>query len=243
MPVLSRVIFFGFQAALLVSIGGPVSAPLSALATPLPFPMPLMPHVADYASRIPVRNYTTVVQDPLEKESSVARRDMDPVIVDHASSFISSYARRQDDSLTALTASAAELDGLASQASTSGDDPVYQAQVLSAVTGYQTDLLGFRTLLGDQEKGLANYDPNDPLEDALKAMINATKDALSSITTIVYGLPVLGPILGPVVYEIKCLLDQILDLTENLTDGLLNLLIPDLNVVIALATAIMVVPA
>ena len=86
---------------------------------------------------------------------------------------------------------------MASQASASGGDPLYQAQVVGAVTAFQTDVLSFRTLLGDQQKGLANYDPNNPLEVALKGLINTTKDALSSITAIVYGITVLGPILGP----------------------------------------------
>ena len=109
MPAFSRVVFLGFQAAFLVSTGGIVSAPLSALATPLPLPMPLMPHVADYASRIPVEDYTTVVDDSSKNRTLVARRDVSSAVVDHPPSLLSSHMRRQGDSLTALASDAADL--------------------------------------------------------------------------------------------------------------------------------------
>ena len=65
-------------------------------------------------------------------------------------------------------------------------------------TAALTDTLRtFQGLLGDQQKGLANFDPNDPLEVMLKNLINATKNALEAIDILVYRIPVLGPLLGP----------------------------------------------
>lgn len=55
----------------------------------------------------------------------------------------------------------------------------------------------FQGLLGDQQKGLANFDPNNPLDVLLKNLINATKDALEAIDILVYRIPILGPLLGP----------------------------------------------
>ena len=55
----------------------------------------------------------------------------------------------------------------------------------------------FQGLLGDQQKGLANFDPNNPLDVLLKNLTNATKDALEAIDILVYRIPILGPLLGP----------------------------------------------
>lgn len=54
-------------------------------------------------------------------------------------------------------------------------------------------------LLGDlgRDKGLANYDRSNDLETLLKHIVNLNKDTLSSVTDIVYEIPILGPILGP----------------------------------------------
>jgi hypothetical protein len=98
-------------------------------------------------------------------------------------------------------------------------------------------------LLGDlgRDKGLANYDRNNDLETLLKDIVNLNKDTLSSVTLIVYGIPLLGTILGPsecvpnptgvladssvdtpVVAELKCIIDEVLNAVENTVDGILN---------------------
>lgn len=98
-------------------------------------------------------------------------------------------------------------------------------------------------ILGDlgRDKGLANYDRDNDLETLLKDIVNLNKDTLSSVTDIVYEVPLLGPILGPskcpqipagvhadsfpgtpVVGELKCIIDEVLNAVENTVDGLLN---------------------
>ncbi len=77
------------------------------------------------------------------------------------------------------------------------NDTTTQQQTV-VVAGEITDTLrAFKNILGDQQKGLANFDPNDPLEVILKNLINATKDALEAVDILVYRIPILGPILGP----------------------------------------------
>jgi hypothetical protein len=64
---------------------------------------------------------------------------------------------------------------------------------------YHSNLLCIRTNLDylGHDKGLQFYDPNDDLETLIKNIVNAHKDALSSINTLVAGFPVIGPVIGP----------------------------------------------
>ena len=104
-------------------------------------------------------------------------------------------------------------------------------------------MLGFQTALANAglDKGLANYDRKIVLETLLKNTVNLNKNALTSVSVLVYNIPGLGPMLGPsasqcslwlrvlklpfiaVVNDIKCLIDGILDVVENSTDAILNL--------------------
>ncbi|KAI1797857.1 hypothetical protein LXA43DRAFT_969056 [Ganoderma leucocontextum] len=224
MPALSRVVFLGFQAAALLATVGPVLVPLSALATPVPLPMPLMPHIADYAARTPGKTYAGAVPVVLGNNTSLAQHDADAAVGDRTLSASSSGVRRRTDMLATVIAYVEILDDL----STSGNDTASQQQVVAAAIEISDTLRAFKNLLGDQKKGLANFDPNDPLDVLLKNLINAIKNALEAIDILVYRFPVLGPILGPIVYEVKCILDAILDLVENITDGVINALLPDL---------------
>ena len=81
--------------------------------------------------------------------------------------------------------------------SASGNDTTTQQQAVLAAGGIVDTLRTFQGFLNDQQKGLANFDPNDPLDVLLKNLINATKDALEAIDILVYRIPILGPLLGP----------------------------------------------
>ena len=118
----------------------------------------------------------------------------------------------------------------------------FQRDAASELSGFSTNMLGFQTALAHagSDKGLANYDPKIDLETLLKNTVNLNKNALTSVTVLVYNIPLLGPILDPsasqcslwlrvlklpfiaVVYDIKCLIDGILDVVENFTDAILN---------------------
>ncbi|KAF9509357.1 hypothetical protein BS47DRAFT_1396973 [Hydnum rufescens UP504] len=90
---------------------------------------------------------------------------------------------------------------------------------------FQTSVNLFSTTLhslGD-DKGLANYDRSDELETLIKDVVNAVKDTLNSVDSLVFSVPLLGSTLGPVVYSLKCTLDDTLNATENLLDGVMNL--------------------
>ena len=100
MPVLSRAVLVGFQAAALVAT---VGVPLTAYAAPVPVPMPVM-HIADYASQPPSRNNATV--EPQMDVLSASRRGKDVAVVNHTTSDTSSNERRQDvQDLGSLTSS------------------------------------------------------------------------------------------------------------------------------------------
>lgn len=60
-------------------------------------------------------------------------------------------------------------------------------------------MLGLEGVLGNlgADKGLANYDRSNTLETILKDVVNLDKDVLSSITVLVYNLPIVGKTLGP----------------------------------------------
>jgi hypothetical protein len=139
---------------------------------------------------------------------------------------------------------------MASQSSSqSPNNAAYQQGAASKFSSFQQNAQGVGGILAQlaADKGLANYDQNDQLETILKGFVNANKDALSAVSTMIQNDPTLGPLLGPsecaikltsdltltlmlaVVYEVKCIVDDLLDITENLTDGLLNALKPMLT--------------
>lgn len=89
---------------------------------------------------------------------------------------------------------------MASQsASQSPDDASYHQNAASKFSSFQQNAQGFDGILGQlaADKGLANYDKNDQLETVLKEFVNANKDALSAVNTMIQNDPTLGPILGP----------------------------------------------
>lgn len=210
MPVLSRFVTLGLQAAAFLATVGPGLAPLSSLATPVPSPVPLMPHIADYAARMPVKTYAGTVPVALGTNTSLGQPDANPSAVEGTPPAHPSGLRRRQDTLTTFITCVGILSTLLPSVSPSSID--YGAVDLStsvnntsaapqeavvAAAEISDTLRAFRDLLGDQQKGLANFDPNDPLEVVLKSLINATKDALEALDILVYKFPVLGPILGP----------------------------------------------
>ena len=95
MPSLSRLIALGFQAVALLVTVGPVLTPLSALATPVPLPMPLMPHIADYAARTPVGTYAAALPVALGNSDSLSQPLIDSAVVEGTPPGVLSVARRQ----------------------------------------------------------------------------------------------------------------------------------------------------
>jgi hypothetical protein len=125
----------------------------------------------------------------------------------------------------------------------SRNDPRFRDDAARELRGFRDNMDRTQGLLGNlgRDKGLANYDRNNDLETLLKDIVNLNKDTLSSVTDIVYEIPILGPILGPseyaqnfpgiladsslghpVVAELKCIIDEVLNTVENTVDGLLN---------------------
>lgn len=125
----------------------------------------------------------------------------------------------------------------------SRNDASFRDDTVRELRGFRDNMDQAQGLLGDlgRDKGLANYDRNNDLETLLKDIVNLNKDTLSSVTDIVYEIPLLGPILGPstyaccyittlsdsssgvpVVAELKCIVDEVLNAVENTVDGLLN---------------------
>ncbi|KAI0365244.1 hypothetical protein BV20DRAFT_973430 [Pilatotrama ljubarskyi] len=238
MPAVSRAVFVGLHAAALVSLVDPSFSPFAALASPVALPMPLMPHLADYAARPPSRNNTTTV--PQAGNVSLVRRK-DVAVVSHTTSKQPFLATRDDvdtsilDNINILGNMYSQMNDhsrvineYASRSGTEGNDPDFNQQAVSEVAAYQDGLLGFQALLAQlaADKGLANYDRTDELETLLKNLVNLTKNTLKAIDILVYNIPVFGPELGPIVYEIKCILDDVLDAVENLTDALINAVRP-----------------
>lgn len=81
----------------------------------------------------------------------------------------------------------------------SRNDPRFRDDTVRELRGFRDNMGRARGLLGDlgRNKGLANYDRNNDLENLLKDIVNLNKDTLSSVTDIVYELPLLGTTLGP----------------------------------------------
>lgn len=81
----------------------------------------------------------------------------------------------------------------------SRNDPRFRDDAARELRGFRDNMDQAQGLLGDlgRDKGLANYDRNNDLETLLKDIVNLNKETLSSVTDIVYEVPILGPILGP----------------------------------------------
>jgi len=81
----------------------------------------------------------------------------------------------------------------------SRNDPRFREDTARELRGFRDDMDRAQGLLGDlgRDKGLANYDRNNDLETLLKDIVNLNKDTLSSVTNIVYEIPLLGSTLGP----------------------------------------------
>ena len=88
MPVLSRAVYLGLQAAAFVASVGPSLAPLQVIAAPVP-----MSHIADYASQPPARTNATL---PQVQGLSTSSQSKDGTVVNHTPSDASAMARRQD---------------------------------------------------------------------------------------------------------------------------------------------------
>ena len=209
MPALSRFVFLGLQAAAFLVTLGPGLAPLFARATPVPSPVPLTPHIADYAARTPVKTYYAGAVPVLGNGTSPSQPDADPSAVEGTPPVPSSGVRHRQDTLTTFMSYVGILSTLlpsippssinrkAVDLSTSVNNTSAPQEAVVAAAEISDTLRAFRDLLGDQQKGLANFDPNDPLEVMLENLINPTKDALEALDILVYKFPVLGPILGP----------------------------------------------
>ncbi|KAI0825139.1 hypothetical protein BC628DRAFT_1419498 [Trametes gibbosa] len=240
MPAFTRAVFLGLQAAALVSlVGRPFSlAPSSALAAPVPLPMPLMPHLADYAAQPPARS--SAVSD-----SASTARPQDVAVVSHTTSTsppTAAHHARADDVDTSILNNinilgnmysqmsdhSTAMNDLANRAPTEGNSEDFRQDSVSRVTAYKDTVANFQSILLQlgADKGLANYDRSDQLETLLKEILNVNKNTLSTISALVYNVPTLGPILGPIVYDIKCIVDEVTNAVENLTDAVLNALQP-----------------
>ena len=81
----------------------------------------------------------------------------------------------------------------------SRNDPRFREDAVRELRGFRDNMDRTQGLLGElgRDKGLANYDHNNDLETLLKDIVNLNKDTLSSVTHIVYELPLLGSTLGP----------------------------------------------
>jgi hypothetical protein len=88
---------------------------------------------------------------------------------------------------------------MASQSSTHGSSSTYQQNVAAETTRFYSSAKSFNEVLSKVAagKGLAFYNPNNKIEVLLKNVVNANKDALTSVSTIISNIPVLGPVLGP----------------------------------------------
>ncbi|KAI0724551.1 hypothetical protein C8T65DRAFT_734167 [Cerioporus squamosus] len=214
MPGFSRAVFLGLQAAALLAAVGPSLAPLPVVAAPVP-----ISHIADYASQPPARTNATL---PHVQDLSTAGPGKDDTVVDHTPSNAPSVARRQDFApllaplRSLLTELSTLLPGLASLLDS---DPGLQAVQQLLETLHNLDVLDD---VG-QQKGLANYDPNNQVETLVKNVVNAIKYFLNAFSDVFNDAPApLGQVLGRTVYLLKCIIDAVLDSTENVLDGTIN---------------------
>ncbi|KDR80126.1 hypothetical protein GALMADRAFT_153813 [Galerina marginata CBS 339.88] len=132
----------------------------------------------------------------------------------------SAGASQNASTLTSLADSAANVGGNIQK---------FQRECVSSLMDFIANFQGFQEAFANvtSDNNFGSYD--DELEILLKDIVNANKNALSSMDYIISDIPAIGPLLGPMVYEIEDIIDQLLDTVENLTDGLLNALGPDLQ--------------
>ncbi|KAF8973937.1 hypothetical protein BDZ97DRAFT_408144 [Flammula alnicola] len=208
-------------------------ATVSVTATPIPLPFPLV--AADYSLGLvsvnrSISQVTGGRPDALRQPRPSVR---------------SRYARAVDEladlyhyyDLTKQNANA--LDTLAAQSANVDNNDDFQQQYASELSAFNTNLSGFKDTLAQipSDKGLANYDRTNDLETLLKNLINAIKNILSSTTSVVYNLPIVGPTLGPIVYDIKCLIDGIMNATEDFSDATINELQPLLQALLGMTVS------
>ena len=100
---------------------------------------------------------------------------------------------------TLLHADGLSLGDYGRRARDSRNDPRFRDGAARELRGFRDNMGRTRGLLGDlgRDKGLANYDRDNDLETLLKDIVNLNKDTLSSVTDIVYEVPLLGTTLGP----------------------------------------------
>jgi len=252
MPSINRSLFAAVQAAALCAFLIASPAPVSAVASPVPMPLPLVAADWNLANRTTLYHKPAVVNDITRKSTRVkhtapvtpaARRNLAVMIAKRASVAASESRRAASNSDTddadyakmqrlygQASTHAQNLKSLAAQSSSvpdssSGD---FHQQAATELTAFHSNVLGIQDIMSQlgTDKGLLNYDRTDDLETLLKDVVNINKNALSSVNTIVYNLPIVGKTLGPIVYELKCVLDDVLNFVENTADGLINGLQP-----------------
>ncbi|KAF5313113.1 hypothetical protein D9619_003184 [Psilocybe cf. subviscida] len=200
----------------------------SALATPIPLPLPL--RAVDYPNSLGLISVNRSIPS-----TTSGKLDIWSPLTPSARSDRDSRSKKSDfDELykfyDAANANSDTLRDLATNAEDAEDSELLQQQYASGLSDFNTNLAGFQAAYAKTasglDDGLANYDRTNDLETMLKNLINLNKYILGSTSAFVNKLPVVGPILGPIIYETKCLIDQILDITENFSDGTINQLTP-----------------
>jgi len=246
MPSFSKTVLLAVQAIGLSAFVGTAFLNLPAVATPLPFGMPLA--TPDYAGRVvpaheTARSYHEAGHNLSELDARahhyvIGTVKLEPKTVRDNTANWNHYMTSMNGHYNQAKEYSAKLKSYAAQSpSIQGDDKDFQSKSAAALNGFHSNLLGFQSVLRQlgADRGLANYDKSNELETLLKNVVNLNKDTLKYVTTLVYNIPVLGPVLGPIVYEIKCILELLLDFVENLTDAILNQLQPLLEPLIGQA--------
>lgn len=234
MYIFTRPVCLALHTVFFLVLGDFLPVLNSARATPIPLPLHLM--AADRSLNPVSVNRTT----PL-----IARRNLltKPYIrTVKPPRHIKEHARRAASSAELHTyydrakAHSVKLTSLAAKSANVQDDDLdFQHDFASELSGFNTNMLGFRTVLAQTDKGLANYDDTNDLETLVKDTVDFNKNVLSAVDVAVYNIPCLGPILGPIVYNLKCLIDGILDAIEDFTDATINALQPLLQALLGKA--------
>ncbi|KAI0312620.1 hypothetical protein OF83DRAFT_1176449 [Amylostereum chailletii] len=250
MPSVYRVVFAAAQAALLAAIFCPLSS-TTALANPMPWPMPIVElrggHLAEFPptsravkSKVPKKDL--LATHHINKTSSNAASAAPMHRPSFGNATENFTARPRDTNINSLIDSinilnqhysqaqgdAQNLKTYASQAKSGNTGPAFNQQSVSTLQSFHSNSEAFHTVFDQlgRNAGLANYDRSNELETQLKDLVNLHKVVLDSVDVLVTNIPVLGPLLGPIVYQIKCILDKVLDTVENVSDALLNALDP-----------------
>ncbi|KAJ7630953.1 hypothetical protein FB45DRAFT_917049 [Roridomyces roridus] len=218
MPSIARSILLAVYASFFLALTGFSPATSSALASPLP-------DTNSPRSLLAVRIVTKHTDTELIARIPTA---ISPVVASPATSL---HPRQSFESISgpaAKTRKAADHMSALAQRSRTENDEAFQQACADGLTEYygsfQAFQKGFNELV-TTDKGLSNLNKGDQLEELIKTVVNANKDALTAVTVIVDNVPIVGPILAPIVAELKCLVDLILDATENILDATLNVLV------------------